>query len=456
MLVCAPTGAGKTVVGEFAVFRALQHGGKCFYTTPIKALSNQKFADLVSRHGAAVVGLLTGDTAVNPHAPIVVMTTEVLRNMLYADSPDLAGLTSVVMDEIHYLADKFRGAVWEEVILNTDPSVQFVGLSATVSNAEEFAAWIQTVRGHTTVVVDEHRPVPLWQHMMIGRRMYDLFAAADVGPGGEDLPGAVTRIDPSLARAAAEAESRHERFGGPGRSAGRQSDRYRYRPGGQQNGAPRYRPPSRPDVIERLDGNGLLPAITFIFSRAGCDAAVEQCLRAGLRLTTEQQRAGDRPDRRPADRRPAGGRPRCARLLGVARGPGTRHRGAPRGHAAGVQGDGGGAVRRRAGQGGVRDRDAGARYQHAGQDRRARAAGQVQRRGPRRPDPRRVHPADRPGRPTWHRCRGPCGGALVAGCRPARRRRLGVTAVVPAAVEFPAELQHGRQSVGPIGSQAVS
>ena len=300
MLVCAPTGAGKTVVGEFAVFRALQHGGKCFYTTPIKALSNQKYADLAAGTAPSAVGLLTGDTAINPHAPIVVMTTEVLRNMLYADSPDLDGLTSVVMDEIHYLADKFRGAVWEEVILNTDPSVQFVGLSATVSNAEEFAAWIQTVRGHTTVVVDEHRPVPLWQHMMIGRRMYDLFAAADVGPGGEDLPGAMTRIDPALARAAAEAESRHERFGGSSRPVAgplpapttRAADRAR-----------RYRPPARPDVIDRLDANGLLPAITFIFSRAGCDAAVEQCLRAGLRLTTEQQREeiGRIVDRRTAD-----------------------------------------------------------------------------------------------------------------------------------------------------------
>ncbi|MEP6981202.1 MAG: DEAD/DEAH box helicase, partial [Nakamurella sp.] len=214
VLVCAPTGAGKTIVGEFAVFRALQHGGKCFYTTPIKALSNQKYADLVARHGAQHVGLLTGDTSINSHAPVVVMTTEVLRNMLYADSPDLDGLTSVVMDEIHYLADKFRGAVWEEVILHTDLSVQLVGLSATVSNAEEFGAWLQEVRGHTTVVVDEHRPVPLFQHMMVGRRMYDLFASAR----DNELTGQQTRIDPALARAASEAESRHGRFngGGPG------------------------------------------------------------------------------------------------------------------------------------------------------------------------------------------------------------------------------------------------
>ncbi len=292
VLVCAPTGAGKTVVGEFAVFRALQHGGKCFYTTPIKALSNQKYADLVARHGAQHVGLLTGDTSVNSHAPIVVMTTEVLRNMLYADSPDLDGLTSVVMDEIHYLADKFRGAVWEEVILHTDLSVQLVGLSATVSNAEEFGAWLQEVRGHTTVVVDEHRPVPLFQHMMVGRRMYDLFATANTADDS-DLLRQQTRIDPALARAAAEAEARHSRFnggGGPGRRS--------HEPRRQS-----FRPISRVDVIERLDGNGLLPAITFIFSRAGCDAAVQQCLHSGLRLTTESQRADIRAviDRRTAD-----------------------------------------------------------------------------------------------------------------------------------------------------------
>src|SRR6478609_5431987 len=169
VLVCAPTGAGKTVVGEFAVHQALATGGKCFYTTPIKALSNQKFADLIAAYGPDRVGLLTGDTSINSHAPVVVMTTEVLRNMLYAGSADLRGLTHVVMDEIHYLADKFRGAVWEEVILHLAADVQLVGLSATVSNAEEFGAWLAEVRGELTVVVDEIRPVPLWQHMLVGR-----------------------------------------------------------------------------------------------------------------------------------------------------------------------------------------------------------------------------------------------------------------------------------------------
>src|SRR5881227_897032 len=175
VLVCAPTGAGKTVVGEFAVHLALATGQKCFYTTPIKALSNQKYADLVERHGSAAVGLLTGDNSVNGNAPVVVMTTEVLRNMLYAQSETLRGLGFVVMDEVHYLSDRFRGAVWEEVIIHLPESVTLVSLSATVSNAEEFGDWLDTVRGDTQVIVSEHRPVPLFQHVLAGRRMYDLF-----------------------------------------------------------------------------------------------------------------------------------------------------------------------------------------------------------------------------------------------------------------------------------------
>src|SRR5690348_16045247 len=182
VLVCAPTGAGKTVVGEFAVHLALRRGLKCFYTTPIKALSNQKFHDLVERYGPERVGLLTGDNAINGDAPVVVMTTEVLRNMLYAGSTALQGLSYVVMDEVHYLADRFRGAVWEEVIIHLPDDVLLVSLSATVSNAEEFGAWLDTVRGNTEVVVSEHRPVPLWQHVMAGRTLYDLFTDGDVNP----------------------------------------------------------------------------------------------------------------------------------------------------------------------------------------------------------------------------------------------------------------------------------
>jgi ATP-dependent RNA helicase HelY len=272
VLVCAPTGAGKTVVGEFAVHLALAQDQKCFYTTPIKALSNQKYADLVERHGARQVGLLTGDTSVNGNAPIVVMTTEVLRNMLYAGSSTLDGLGYVVMDEVHYLADRFRGAVWEEVILHLPESVRLVSLSATVSNAEEFGDWLVEVRGDTTVVVDEHRPVPLWQHMQVNNRMLDLFTGE--GPDGEP------RINPELLRRT-ENESRDQVTWGP-RTGAR----------GRRSGAPRgprFRPPSRVDVITRLDAAGLLPAIVFVFSRIGCDAAVTQCARSGLRMNTEAE-----------------------------------------------------------------------------------------------------------------------------------------------------------------------
>jgi ATP-dependent RNA helicase HelY len=265
VLVAAPTGAGKTVVGEFAVHRALRSGAKCFYTTPIKALSNQKFNDLVARYGADQVGLLTGDNSVNGEAPVVVMTTEVLRNMLYADSPTLIGLAAVVMDEVHYLADRFRGAVWEEVILHLPRTVQLVSLSATVSNAEEFGAWLQEVRGDTTVIVEEHRPVPLWQSVLARGQLYDLF-----------IDDEQKEVNPHLSRLAAQ-QSRFD------------MDRNR-RP---QRGGKRPRPvdlPRRPDVVDRLDRDGLLPAIVFIFSRAGCDAAVRQCIRAGLRLAPPEDR----------------------------------------------------------------------------------------------------------------------------------------------------------------------
>lgn len=288
VLVCAPTGAGKTVVGEFAVHLALAAGGKCFYTTPLKALSNQKHTDFTARYGRDRIGLLTGDLSVNASAPVVVMTTEVLRNMLYADSPALQGLSYVVMDEVHFLADRMRGPVWEEVILHLPAAVRLVSLSATVSNAEEFGGWIQTVRGDTTVVVDEHRPVPLWQHVLVGKRLFDLFDSdADAGQ---------PRVSPALVRHIAHR-----------READRLADAQPRRRGPGRPHRPRvYRPPARPDVIAILDSEGLLPAITFVFSRNGCDAAVAQCLHSPLRLTSDEERAqiaevidhrcGDLPD----------------------------------------------------------------------------------------------------------------------------------------------------------------
>jgi ATP-dependent RNA helicase HelY len=304
VLVAAPTGAGKTIVGEFAIYLALQRGLKAFYTTPIKALSNQKYSELSEKYGASQVGLLTGDTSINGDAPVVVMTTEVLRNMLYADSDTLDDLGFVVMDEVHYLADRFRGAVWEEVIIHLPSEVQVASLSATVSNAEEFGAWLDTVRGQTDVIVSEHRPVPLWQHVMVGRKIVDLFAGDtsfdEIAPAGEadvsattETAGPSTRqgfeVNPellSMARAESQMNFRG-RFGHGGRNQRRQQ---RQRDDAPQGG-PRspVRKASRPQVIASLDRQDLLPAITFIFSRAGCDAAVAQCVSAGLWLTTEQE-----------------------------------------------------------------------------------------------------------------------------------------------------------------------
>ena len=296
VLVAAPTGAGKTIVGEFAVFLALQQGRKCFYTTPIKALSNQKYADLVRRHGAASVGLLTGDSSVNSEAPVVVMTTEVLRNMIYARSATLADLGFVVMDEVHYLADRFRGAVWEEVIIGLAESVQVVALSATVSNAEEFGEWLAEVRGEMAVVVSERRPVPLFQHVLVGMKLYDLFA--DVAPTAREAPGGRSDVNPELLRVARD-ESRFVRDDSrrPRGAGGKGKRTVAYGSGAYGGAAARSRTDgggrrprslhgaTRADAVELLERAALLPAIFFIFSRAGCDGAVRQLLGSGVRLT---------------------------------------------------------------------------------------------------------------------------------------------------------------------------
>ncbi len=287
VLVAAPTGSGKTVVGEFAIHLALATGRKCFYTTPIKALSNQKYHDLVERYGPDEVGLLTGDNVVNGEAPVVVMTTEVLRNMLYAGSRTLLGLGYVVMDEVHYLADRSRGAVWEEVIIHLPESVTVVSLSATVSNAEEFGEWLATVRGETTTIVEERRPVPLYQHVMVGKRLLDLFASSDVDAAagfvkeGAPVNGELMKIArDDWASTRLMRDRRSPRKGRPGSSKN---------PRNVGNGR-RVWIPSRADVVDRLDREGLLPAIVFIFSRVGCDAAVQQCLNAGVRLTSPEER----------------------------------------------------------------------------------------------------------------------------------------------------------------------
>jgi ATP-dependent RNA helicase HelY len=287
VLVAAPTGSGKTIVGEFAIHLALATGRKAFYTTPIKALSNQKYNDLVRRYGADQVGLLTGDNVVNGEAPVVVMTTEVLRNMLYAGSRTLLGLGFVVMDEVHYLADRMRGAVWEEVIIHLPESVTLVSLSATVSNAEEFGEWLETVRGDTTTIVEERRPVPLYQHVMVGRRIFDLFASSDVDASAGFVKEGAPVNDELMRIARDDWASSRIKDRRPKRGGSRAGDKQGARASGSSR---RVWIPSRVDIVDRLDREGLLPAIVFIFSRAGCDAAVSQLLAANTRLTTPEER----------------------------------------------------------------------------------------------------------------------------------------------------------------------
>ena len=261
VVVAAPTGSGKTIVAEYAVFRALAEGRKAFYTAPIKALSNQKFNDLVERHGSDQVGLLTGDNSINADAPIVVMTTEVLRNMIYARSPALGGLSYVILDEVHYLQDAYRGPVWEEVIIHTPLDVDMVCLSATVSNAEELAAWVTSVRGETAAIIHEVRPIELNHLYLVGN-----------GDSGDVtmLPMFVDgRPNPKGSRFDAE----------PNTSEGPRSNRRKT-----------TTTPKRDEVVSSLREHDMLPAICFIFSRASCDEAVRSCLRSGVRLTTPAER----------------------------------------------------------------------------------------------------------------------------------------------------------------------
>ncbi|MGA1248843.1 MAG: DEAD/DEAH box helicase, partial [Candidatus Nanopelagicales bacterium] len=257
VLVAAPTGAGKTIVGEFAVYLALQTNTRAYYTTPIKALSNQKYQELVDSYGESKIGLLTGDVSINPNAEIIVMTTEVLRNMIYASSSALERLAYVVLDEVHYLADRSRGAVWEEVILHLPLSIQIIALSATVSNAEEFGDWLGTVRGNFSVIVEESRPVPLWQFVASRQGLFDLFVDEDNKTVNPRLLG--------FAHDDARSNRSNHRFGYSRHT------------------------PNLYSLIDTLDDEGLLPGIYFIFSRAGCDSAVEDCISNGIRLTSEEE-----------------------------------------------------------------------------------------------------------------------------------------------------------------------
>ena len=315
VLVAAPTGAGKTVVGEFGIYLALRKRLKAFYTTPIKALSNQKYHDFVREYGEETVGLLTGDTSINAEAPVLVMTTEVLRNMLYADSPTLEGLGYVILDEVHYLADRFRGAVWEEAIIHLPEHVTVISLSATVSNVEEFGAWLDTVRGGTDVIVSEHRPVPLWQHMLVGNQIVDLFTPDPEEKSASGARRATKRprkdadehTAPAGMRLNPQLKQLRPGYGADRGYRGRGGKRERFRrtrkhhstaqtfenssrtPHAAQDNPLRPHRISRPEMVRTLDKAGLLPAICFIFSRAGCDGAVTQCIDADLMLTTDEQ-----------------------------------------------------------------------------------------------------------------------------------------------------------------------
>jgi ATP-dependent RNA helicase HelY len=287
VLVAAPTGAGKTVVADFAIYLAQTRNVKAFYTTPIKALSNQKYHDLVAQYGADKVGLLTGDTSINSEANIVVMTTEVLRNMLYEHSVTLEALRYVILDEVHYLADRFRGPVWEEVIIHLPENVKIIGLSATVSNVEDFSEWIESVRDETTLVVSEKRPVPLEQHVLVQAddhtepELIDLYRRDANGEQtvklNAQLVNRLDQLDRQAARRRGEERPDRRRLKGKG-------GRWNESPHKAERHTPR-----RWAVVDELNFLDMLPGIYFIFSRNGCDQAVDQCINAGLELTTSDE-----------------------------------------------------------------------------------------------------------------------------------------------------------------------
>jgi len=249
VIVSAPTGAGKTLVAEFAIHAALAVGRRLAYTTPLKALSNQKFADFTREFGADAVGILTGDVKVNPHAPILVMTTEILRNALYGSGLD--GLRYIVLDECHYMGDEGRGTVWEEIIVSAPKDVVLVGLSATVANVKEIADWISIVHRPIVPIYHPHRPVPL--AYVIADLAGEIHEVAKVRAGRARVVGDEPR--------------------GP-------DDRTRWY----------TRRVVHPTVlIEALAARGWLPTIYFIFSRVGCERAMQDVLTEGQSLLAPPQ-----------------------------------------------------------------------------------------------------------------------------------------------------------------------
>ncbi|HUE67252.1 MAG TPA: DEAD/DEAH box helicase, partial [Candidatus Acidoferrum sp.] len=260
VLVSAPTSSGKTIVAEYAIFRALREGAKVLYTTPLKALSNQKFHDFVRAYGESTVGLVTGENTINDDAPVVVMTTEILRNLIYEDPGRLDLVRYVVLDEVHYIDDFPRGSVWEEIVIQAPPSIKLVGLSATIGNYREIADWMAENRGGMETVFHDVRPVELKMWLAINNRFYPLFK----GDGG---------IDQRTWSKAAQEEEASYRIGG-----------YRGLPSNDLL-----------HVIEELRRLEMLPAIYFIFSRRGCREALQRCAYHELDLTTaEEKEAIDR------------------------------------------------------------------------------------------------------------------------------------------------------------------
>jgi superfamily II RNA helicase len=241
VVVCAPTGSGKTLIGEYAIHQALSRGRRVFYTTPLKALSNQKLRDFRQQFGDEMVGLLTGDVSFNRDAPILVMTTEIFRNMLYgtpigAVGASLSGVETVVLDECHYMNDKQRGTVWEESIIYCSGAIQLLALSATVANSGQLTDWINKVHGPTELVYSDFRPVPLQFHFANQKGIFPL-----LDDSGQK---ANLRLIPK------KKQQKVERGSIP--------------------------VPTLGDVLSRLDDRDMLPAIYFIFSRRGCDQAVAE------------------------------------------------------------------------------------------------------------------------------------------------------------------------------------
>lgn len=251
VIVSAPTGSGKTLVAEFAIHATLARRRRIAYTTPLKALSNQKYADFCRQFGSEHVGILTGDVKVNARASVVVMTTEILRNMFYTGGVD--GLAFVVLDECHYMGDEGRGTVWEEIIVNAPTDVALVGLSATVKNIAEIADWISLVHRPVVPITHPHRSVPL--QYLVADLSGEIHAYDAVRNGTVRLLG-------------------QEREGG-------YSDKGRWY----------TRRVVDPTVmLDELETRGWLPAIYFIFSRAGCERAMETVLAEGKPLLTGSQR----------------------------------------------------------------------------------------------------------------------------------------------------------------------